>query len=310
MKHHLRFVILFLGMAASSSAAIFVVDELGNGNFTRIQDAIEWAEDGDRIDVRPGTYKGDINLWKSLEIVGAGPQNTIVVGGLRVTRRSATLRLHGLTITNPSGVGMNFAEYYSDFTMENCVVMGCGGHGVNYQVGNWATLRIFNCTIVGNQGWGVIIDDTDGSGGGTALGVVEGCIIAHNRKGLRFDVVNGATRAIYSNNLLFNTEVDWEGPQMTDSLIIGEDPLFVDYRAGNLVLQAGSPAVNAGRIGQAHLDPDGTANDMGAYGGPGAAAFWPYVQGGPVVKTLNVTPTSVPQGGTLRINAKAVVNDQ
>lgn len=55
------------------------------------------------------------------------------------------------------------------------------------------------------------------------------------------------------------------------------------------------------------MDPDGTRNNMGAWGGPGAALFWDNPAGGPVITNLVVTPSSVPQGGTISIEATAEI---
>ena len=59
---------------------------------------------------------------------------------------------------------------------------------------------------------------------------------------------------------------------------IDEDPLFIDPSAGNgsayngleavWGLQEGSPCIDAGDPDPVYNDPDGTRNDMGAYGGP------------------------------------------
>jgi len=49
---------------------------------------------------------------------------------------------------------------------------------------------------------------------------------------------------------------------------VSADPLFSDAAAGDFRLLAGSPAIDAGSTATADLDPDGTRNDVGAYGGP------------------------------------------
>ncbi|MCK6506642.1 right-handed parallel beta-helix repeat-containing protein [Myxococcota bacterium] len=55
---------------------------------------------------------------------------------------------------------------------------------------------------------------------------------------------------------------------------ISEDPVFVDYSSDgdptndDLRLDVGSPAIDAGSSASAYDDPDGSRNDMGAFGGP------------------------------------------
>ena len=45
------------------------------------------------------------------------------------------------------------------------------------------------------------------------------------------------------------------------------DPLFIDPENTNFMLEAGSPAINAGHPANQYKDSNGSRNDMGAYGG-------------------------------------------
>src|SRR5207244_4113793 len=51
---------------------------------------------------------------------------------------------------------------------------------------------------------------------------------------------------------------------------VNRDPLFVDPAHGNFQTQTASPAVNSGDPNPRFNDPDGTQDDRGTYGGPGA----------------------------------------
>ena len=81
----------------------------------------------------------------------------------------------------------------------------------------------------------------------------------------------------------------------------------MDIATGNYLLLSVSPCINTGRTGAAYNDPDGTRNDMGAYAGPDAVAFWPYIENGPVVTELSINPGSVPKGSTITITAEGRV---
>lgn len=59
---------------------------------------------------------------------------------------------------------------------------------------------------------------------------------------------------------------------------ISADPLFIDPEHGNLHLSSDSPCIDAGNPDRIYNDPDGSRNDMGAYGGPKAGS-WVAIQG-------------------------------
>jgi parallel beta-helix repeat protein len=55
------------------------------------------------------------------------------------------------------------------------------------------------------------------------------------------------------------------------------DPMFADLDAGDYTLSTDSPCIDAGDPSSTENDPDGTRNDMGAFGGPGASG-WSNIQ--------------------------------
>lgn len=64
----------------------------------------------------------------------------------------------------------------------------------------------------------------------------------------------------------------WRAQYHQDANSISAAPasVFVNMRKANYHLKSGSPCINAGDPAKKFNDPDGTRNDMGAYGGPKA----------------------------------------
>ena len=78
---------LFLIGPVTQAQAVLVVDQNGGPGsaFTRIQDAVDAAESGDTVLVRPGTYFEAVTIrgTKSLN-VEAGPEGQVNVAGIHV----------------------------------------------------------------------------------------------------------------------------------------------------------------------------------------------------------------------------------
>jgi parallel beta-helix repeat protein len=63
-----------------SSNNIIYVDDDGTADYTKIQDAIDNASDGDTIFVYNGTYYENIIIDKSIDLIGEDTNNTIIQG--------------------------------------------------------------------------------------------------------------------------------------------------------------------------------------------------------------------------------------
>lgn len=62
-------------------------------------------------------------------------------------------------------------------------------------------------------------------------------------------------------------EIIWEGDSPSGTTI-SEDPLFKEYKTGDVALESESPCIDAGDPSTEYDDKDGTRNNMGAFGGP------------------------------------------
>ena len=71
-------------ITASSNVTLLktiTVDDDPGKDYTSIQDAIDFASDGDTIYVYSGTYRENIEIDKSIQLIGEDRENTIIDGG-------------------------------------------------------------------------------------------------------------------------------------------------------------------------------------------------------------------------------------
>lgn len=157
----------------------------GNGSlahpYNKIQDAIDNALPGFIIRVFSGTYRENLNISKSLTIIGNSSSDTIIDGtrnGSTVTINGHGVTLRNLTIRNGSQAGVEVRV--DDVSIMNCVLSDSNGSGI--QARNVGRLTISNCTIE-NNGDGVSIDPSDNVtlSHTTITGSYNGLILADTR---------------------------------------------------------------------------------------------------------------------------------
>jgi nitrous oxidase accessory protein len=101
---------LLLTIALPAFAATHCVNTAGAGGcYSSISAAVAAAAPGDTITVEQGTYNEDVTVTKSLSLVGANRENTVI---------DAAGMLNGITITNTRDVAV------SGFTVENAETAG------------------------------------------------------------------------------------------------------------------------------------------------------------------------------------------
>jgi parallel beta-helix repeat protein len=174
----LLFLLFPLGAA---SAKTITVDDSGSADFTKIQDAVNVACDGDTIIVKDGTYAEDIKVNKSLTIQSEnGTDRTIVKSrGLKFNITADEVEIVGFTITgvesldnagiklhNVSGCeiadnniinnyeGVALISSSNNYIVNNTLTGGCG-RVVGYERGviliSSSNNYIINNTIEGNE---------------------------------------------------------------------------------------------------------------------------------------------------------------
>ncbi|ENO12259.1 parallel beta-helix repeat (two copies), partial [Thermoplasmatales archaeon SCGC AB-539-C06] len=136
---------------------IYVPDD-----YPTIQEAVNHSNNGDRIEVRAGTYNEHINVDKQLQIIGDGSDVTFVDGGGECYHvfnvQVDNVEISNFTIMNcnesRAGIALRNNNYQnvSGCRINNNVLLECGS-GIELFWTNNNT--IFNNTISGNYGWGI-----------------------------------------------------------------------------------------------------------------------------------------------------------
>lgn len=316
-----------------------IVAKDGSGDYTCIQAAID-DYSATEILVMPGTYTENILITKDLTIRAYdGPLTTIIDGSRQLRwndyksgktvyqaygidiNPGQKVTLQGLCVTNAQhGV---FIRANDNVIIENCVFWGNREWGISiindYARSNDPITHIRNCVVV-NNGWdGIFIGQYHSSGFHYCPPtIVQGSIlVANGGYGIKL-CDGGHLRSTDNISLDYNCSVgngvSNYGPGIGSEQVISEglhsfslSPYFVNGNTGDFRLAPWSPCIDAGSAGTGFMDPDGTVNDIGAYGGPGSVSFFESPTDGPIVREVTVTPGSVAQGSTLRIQAKGSV---
>ncbi len=244
--------------------------EGAGATYIRGAGAIEFGRDSLQADsvmikVEGGLVQG-FTIETGLSLFGGGIQ----AGGSAVLRHLILRSNHArVGLVQPWG-GFGGGAYLSGSArMENCLVFSNSavkrGGGIFIDP-NPGRVRIVNCTIYGNVAEGQFTLLADSAGGGIAslngVAQVENCIVIGNTgKDIR-----PLPPDIFAPSV-FHTNAGQEWTEVS-STNLAVDPLFVNPAGGDFQLADGSPSIDAGNPSSAYDDPDGSVNDMGAYGGP------------------------------------------
>jgi hypothetical protein len=115
----------------------------GPGNYTKIQDAIDNASDGDTVFVYDDSapYKEHINISKAISLVGENRKTTVTYGGIAITGDNITVK--NLTVLNGIGIFSN------DITIQNVILPGVPGGDTAIYLYHSSRTKILNSLVQG-----------------------------------------------------------------------------------------------------------------------------------------------------------------
>ena len=241
-------------------------------------------ESGGGIYVQGGTLLLDnVVIWKNYALLG---------GGIFATNSNITMKATSVNTNEASTGGGIYVTDDTRLTLENAVVFDNLAHdsgGGIYLAGS--TVYLENAVLRENQanvrGDSLFVAGPPSEEASAVFSAVDSIFLGSDDD-LQLEVENGVN---FLAELTYCDIYPDFGETGSDSVVLGEgvlfaDPKFMDEGASVVAihLAADSPVINQGRPNL--TDPDGSRNDMGYFGGPGAdrwdldgdgcpAYFWP-----------------------------------
>lgn len=219
-----------------------IVDATQEGGFTTIGAAIQAAQPGERIRVRPGIYREGLVLDKAVEIVGESEDGEVIVeavGQSALLFRANAGRVAGLTLRQGGGEGewvaVNIVK--GVLTLEDCTITSQSGACV--AIHDNADPHLYCNHIYGGPGCGVYVYNN-------GKGRLEDNEIYDNA-GAGVEIETGASPTLRRNRIYNNGE---EGIYI-HSLGAGtleENEIYGNADAGLTVTTGGNPILRRNHI--------------------------------------------------------------
>ncbi len=207
---------------------VLVVDDDGPAPFVSIQAAVNAAQEGDVVLVRPGNYTGFVALNKSLIVVGDLGAAIVVQGTVRVVDLAASkfVVLANLLVTGTNFVpieqsaGLDLANNAGSVRVEACTLTGGNGVGRGVHARACDDVALVGCELRGGTSSGTqsVCDGLDVAE--ASIVTVYGCVIQ-----------GGAGTAISCTQQVGHDGAD--GGDVRNAFLFGANSTFEGGRGGD-----------------------------------------------------------------------------
>ena len=174
-----------------------------------------------------------------------------------INSQASPVTVRNTLISDSRGRGISLTNVGTMAEISNCIVRGCATSALFME--DFCEPMVVNNVLADNLYYGIEAVNN-------CLPVVMNTIIYRN------DIYGVYARQssvpALSYNDVYGNVTDYWPSTLAHPNSLSADPLFVGD--GDWRLAAGSPGINAGNPAPEYNDPDGSGNDMGAYGGPGS----------------------------------------
>jgi hypothetical protein len=223
----------------------FVVAQDGSTDYETIGDALDDAEAGNVILVKPGVYKEAIEIDTGegpFTIVGQDPAKTVLDAGgeyAAITLKSDGNRVSGLTIKGGESHGIYIPGGRQK--VDYCLIIGNGDRGIYIStlVGGGAA-DIDHCTIADNKASSICCTDKD------SITTISNSILARSQQSLKYEA--DGLNVVVKYSCLSSTD-NASDQAKSGSNNIRKDPKFRAPDIGDYRLKAGSPCLKAASDG-------------------------------------------------------------
>jgi parallel beta-helix repeat protein len=162
----------------------------GPGNYTRIQDAVDNASDGDTVFVYQGVYTEDqITIYKKVHLIGEDRNNTIIDGLGRYdgihAGKGASIRSFTIQRFSDNYYSAGIYIDANNISISNNIIKSCT-RGICFTSKNCIDIEISNNIISNNIDYGILLE-------GKACSIHDNYFTSNPMIGLR---VSGSTRFV------------------------------------------------------------------------------------------------------------------